>query len=311
MKKVGSERQPYFTKVGKDIIGMKSVHDVIKATDLDWQVEKQPIFLQGEKEIANKFATVRTDNNQVLGIVGNQYEVVQNIEGFEFIDDCLGDGIEFVKAGTYNKGERVFIAAKAPSVEICGDEVIPYILFTNSHDGSGTVKAIFTPMRLVCSNGLMLPARGHESGIITIKIPHTKNVKERLMIAKEVVTKNNIYIEALKQEANELLQTPFTAEQFQLLSAELAGIKGEADEKVTRGQNSLVEDLQLAYAEEDIQKFDGTAWKAINAVADAESHKINSRNTGNDEYEFERVAFGMTLLVAAYQIIARMTGRRR
>lgn len=310
MKVTGAERKPYFTKVGKDIIGMKSVQDVIKATDLDWAVEKQPIFLKGESEVPNRFATVRVDNNQVLGIVGNNYEVVQNIEGFEFIDDCLGDGIEFVKAGTYNKGERVFIAAKAPSVNICGDEVIPHILFTNSHDGSGTVQAIFTPMRLVCSNGLMLPAEGHESGIVKIKIQHTKNVKDRLMIAKEVILKNNIYIEALKKEAEELLATPFTESQFKALSEELAGIKGVEDEKVTRGQIALVGDLQTAYQEEDIQKFDNTAWKAINAVADAESHKVNSRNTGNDEYEFERVAFGMTMLVAAYQIIARMTGRR-
>jgi phage/plasmid-like protein (TIGR03299 family) len=311
MKALGAERKPYFTKVGKDIIGMKSVQDVIKATDLDWAVEKQPIFLKGESEVPNRFATVRVDNNQVLGIVGNNYEVVQNIEGFEFIDDCLGDGIEFVKAGTYNKGERVFIAAKAPSVNICGDEVIPHILFTNSHDGSGTVQAIFTPMRLVCSNGLMLPAEGHESGIVKIKIQHTKNVKDRLMIAKEVILKNNIYIEALKKEAEELLETPFTESQFKALSEELAGIKGVEDEKVTRGQIALVEDLQTAYQEEDIQKFENTAWKAINAVADAESHKVNSRNTGNDEYEFQRVAFGMTMLVTAYQIIARMTGRRR
>lgn len=311
MKAIGAERKPYFTKVGKDIIGMKSVQDVIKATDLDWTVEKQPIFLKGESEVPNRFATVRVDNNQVLGIVGNNYEVVQNIEGFEFIDDCLGDGIEFVKAGTYNRGERVFITAKAPSVNICGDEVIPHILFTNSHDGSGTVQAIFTPMRLVCANGLMLPAEGHESGIVKIKIPHTKNVKDRLMVAKEVILKNNIYIEALKKEAEELLATPFTESQFKALSEELAGIKGVEDEKVTRGQIALVEDLQTAYQEEDIQKFENTAWKAINAVADAESHKVNSRNTGNDEYEFQRVAFGMTMLVTAYQIIARMTGRRR
>ena len=49
--------------------------------------------MKGESEVPNRFATVRVDNNQVLGIVGNNYEVVQNIEGFEFIDDCLGDGI--------------------------------------------------------------------------------------------------------------------------------------------------------------------------------------------------------------------------
>jgi len=223
----------------------------------------------------------------------------------------LGEGIEFVKAGTYNKGERVFVAAKAPEVEICGDKIIPHILFTNTHDGSGTVKAIFTPMRLVCSNGLMLPAKGHESGIITIRIPHTKSVHDRLMIAQEVITKNNKYIDALKVEAEELLATEFSADEFIQLSKELAEVQGLEDEKVTKGQVTMIEDLQTAYNEEDIQKFEGTAWKAINAVADYETHKQNSRNTGNEEYQFERVAFGMALLTTAYAIIQRMVQARR
>lgn len=315
---IGAERAPYFAKVGKDVVGCKTVREVAKLAQLDWEVEKRPIYLQTTKQVAvddehedydqveDKFATVRKDTGKVLGIVGNQYEVVQNIEGFEFIDDVLGKDITFVKAGTHAKGTRVFIAAKAQSVEIEGDEIIPYILFTNSHDGAGTVTAIFTPMRQVCSNGLMLPAKGHQE--IKIRIQHTKNVKDRLMIAKEVIKKNNKYLEALKAQAAELRNTEFSKEEFTQLATELAKVK--EGEEMTKGQLQMIEDLQTAYQAEDLQKFEGTAWQAINAVADYDSHRIPARETGNNEDQFNRILYGMAVLQTAYQIIARMKGIR-
>ncbi len=71
----------------------------------------------------------------------------------------------------------------------------------------------------------------------------------------------------------------------------------------------MIADLMAAYAESDIAKFGGTAWKALMAASDYDSHKENSRNTGNDEYQFERTIYGMSVLVSAYSIIARMTGQ--
>lgn len=310
MKATGTERLPYFAKIGQDVIGFGSVAEVIEKTKLNWAVEKQPIFLDGGKRIEDRFATVRTDTGATLGIVGKNYEVVQNEQGFSFIDDCLGDDITFVRAGTYNRDERVFISAKAPSIEICGDEIIPHILFTNSHDTSGAVGATFTPMRLVCSNGLMLPAKGHEKGIVRIKIPHTKSVHDRLMISKEIMVKNNKYLEAIKQEAEHLLSIPFSDKEFLALSQDLAGISGESEEKVTKGQLTMVEDLALAYQEEDNQKFQGTAWGAITAASDYDTHRLNSRNTGNEEYSFERVVYGMSVLAVAFATVRTMISRR-
>lgn len=311
MKQMANERKSYYANIGNDVVGCSSVDEVMAKAGLDWTVEKRPIFLAGEKTIPNKFATVRTDTDKVLGIVKGGYEVVQNRDGFNFIDECLGEGITFTKAGTYNKGERVFVVGEAPSVEVAGDEVHPTILFTNSHDGGGSINAMFTPMRLICENGLMIPIPGHEKGIVKLRISHTKHVKDRLEIAKDLIMANNQYIEALRQRAEMLTKVEFSDEQFLQLSRELAAVEVPAEgeeEKITRGQQSIITDLAAAYEEEDIARFRGTAWGAILAASDYDTHKESSRNTGNEEYQFERVAYGMTMLVAAYQIIARMTG---
>lgn len=38
-----------------------------------------------EIEVPNFYATIRTDNETVLGFVGKDYEVVQNVEHFRFL----------------------------------------------------------------------------------------------------------------------------------------------------------------------------------------------------------------------------------
>lgn len=314
MKQMADARMPYYSKVGVDVKGANSLEEVMGRANLNWEVEKRPIFLEGNKVIPNQFATVRVDNEQVLGIVKSNYGVVQNKDAFSFIDECLGEGITFTKAGLYNRGERMFVIGEAPSVEICGDEVHPTILFTNSHDGSSGVSAMFTPMRVVCENGLMIPIAGHENGIVKTRISHTKHVKDRLQIAKDVISRNNKYIEALRQRAELLAATPFTDRDFELMTKEIAGIKTESDmELITRGQQSIIDDLNSAYEESDIAKFRGTAWGAILAASDYDTHKESSRNTGNMEYNFERVAYGMAVVVAAYAIVNRvaMMGVRR
>ena len=49
---IGAERAPYFAKVGKDVVGCNSVAEVAKLAELDWEVEKRPIYLQTTKQIA-------------------------------------------------------------------------------------------------------------------------------------------------------------------------------------------------------------------------------------------------------------------
>ena len=308
MKQMASARESYFAKVGTDVVGCKSVEEVMVKAGLDWEVDKRPVYLSGGKKIPDWFATVRSDTKQTLGMVKNNYSVVQNRDAFGFIDECLGEGITFTKAGTYDKGKRIFVVGEAPSVDICGDEVHPSILFTNSHDGSSGVTAMFTPMRIVCENGLMIPIEGHENGIRKIRVSHTRRVADRLQTAKQLIMESNQYIEALRHRAELLAATPFTDEQFQLMTKELAGVKTEEDaEKITWGQQALIDDMNSAYAEEDISKFRGTAWGAILAASDYDTHKESGRNTGNEEYNFGRVAYGMAVVVAAFAIVNRMT----
>ena len=117
----------------------------------------------------------------MLGVVGKDYEVVQNVDAFEFFDAIVGggDGILYETAGALGKGERIFITAKLPGYIRVGkgDFIEQYLMLTTSHDGFGSITAAFTPVRVVCRNTLNAAMRNHSNAI---KIRHTASANDRL-----------------------------------------------------------------------------------------------------------------------------------
>jgi phage/plasmid-like protein (TIGR03299 family) len=176
--------------------------EAIKHAGLDYTVEKRPLFtydndnilhdIEGSLQIAdievpNYYATVRTDTQQALGVVGKDYEVVQNKDAFTFFDAIVGgEGIMYETAGALGKGERIFITAKLPGyIKVGSDDLIEkYLFLTTSHDGFGSITAAFTPVRIVCNNTLNAAQRNCSN---SIKIRHTQNAKERLEQAHKVM----------------------------------------------------------------------------------------------------------------------------
>lgn len=135
--------------------------------------------------IDNRCATMRLDENKTLGVVSSSYGVVQNKHAFDFIDmlttgELGGETPVIESAGLLGNGERIFITAKFPEPIRLGsdDENIDmYVVFTTSHDGSGCVSVLCTPIRVVCQNTLNL-AMQRNSGKITFR--HTTNVMSRM-----------------------------------------------------------------------------------------------------------------------------------
>ena len=177
--------------------------EAIKFAGLDYEVIKSPLFTYKQEEIIgdhgevaaetkiavpNQFATLRTDNHAVLGVVGRDYEIVQNRNAFEFFDAIVGggDGILYETAGALGNGERIFITAKLPGYIRVGkqDMIEQYLLLTTSHDGFGSITAAFTPVRVVCQNTLNAAMRNLSN---SIKIRHTASANDRLKQAHKLM----------------------------------------------------------------------------------------------------------------------------
>lgn len=200
---------------------------------LDYTVEKRPLFTYDtanhladpgsaikipEVKIPEFHATVRTDNDTVLGVVGKDYEVVQNIDAFSFFDAIVGaeEGIMYETAGALGNGERIFITAKLPGYIRVGNEdlVEKYLFLTTSHDGYGSITAAFTPIRVVCANTLNAAMRNHTNAV---KIRHTNGAKDRLEQAHQLMGISNRLSQDLEQLFNRWAKVRITDEEVRKL----------------------------------------------------------------------------------------------
>lgn len=186
--------------LGKVVEDYPTSAEAIKAAGLDFEVEKRPLFtpinLAGDNPdlsipnllVHTHFATVRTDTHQQLGVVGSRYEIVQNAQAFTFFDAIVGggEGIMYETAGALGDGERIFITAKLPNyIKVDRSDLIEqYIFLTTAHDGSGSIQAAFTPIRIVCNNTLNLALKNH-SNMVTIR--HTASAPQQLALAHKVM----------------------------------------------------------------------------------------------------------------------------
>lgn len=178
--------------LGKIFDGDLSTADALQHSGLDFTVLKLPnihYLPNGEELISNdSFFTVRTDTNKVLGSrLGADYEVLQNIECFDLVDEILQSGRAKIEtAGSLNGGRKAFICLRvSQDIRLDSSDVVKqFVLLATSHDGSMSITAMPTNIRVVCNNTLSA-ALGSRVG--QIKIRHSQRSGERLAEAARVL----------------------------------------------------------------------------------------------------------------------------
>ena len=257
-----------------------------------------------ELEVPNYFATIRNDSNTVLGVVGKEYHIVQNREAFSFFDSIVGgtDGILYETAGALGNGERIFITAKLPDYIRVGngdDVTEKYIFLTTSHDGSGSITAAFTPVRIVCQNTLNASLRNMSN---VVRIRHTSGAKQRLDNAHKVMGLANEFSNQLEgifnewakvrvndHEAKKLIQLALCPNKETLLH-----IKSGNEDEISTVFKNTVEDA-FAYAmtsdSQQMETTKGTLFGAYNAVT---GYYQNVRSYKDNEAKLQSIILGGT-----------------
>lgn len=210
--------------LGKIVEQYPTSAEALKFAGLDYTVEKWPMNAfdpnnsgSGNRPVPDKFATVRTDNYNVLGVVGKDYEVVQNVDAFSFFDSIVGgDGMQYETAGALGKGERIFITAKLPGhIRVGKDDLIEqYLFLTTSHDGFGSITAAFTPIRVVCNNTLNAAMRRNTNAV---KIRHTASAKDRLAEAHKLMGISSVLGSKLSDIFNQWAKVRITDKEVRYL----------------------------------------------------------------------------------------------
>ena len=262
-----------------------------------------PIFTR-HGEIGGYKANVRSTDKQVLGVVTDRYKVVQNVEAFSFTDELLGHGVRYETAGSLMGGRKVWLLARLPrEFIIAGERISPYLVFSNTHDGSGAVRVAVTPIRVCCNNtlNLALHTASRSFGMV-----HTGDIKGKVQEAKETLFMADKYMESLGREFEKLRKQKITEQQVREYIELLLPVEKGAGAAAVRNVKKLRSDMEMRYFEApDLKKLGSNAYRFINAVSDFATHAEPIRRTKNyQENLFMRTYEGNPMIDRAYQFIA-------
>lgn len=251
-------------------INEKTVDAALEKAKLNYTVEKETLWLADKTKIEDMVANTYLDekgHKHILGVVGDKYEVVQNREGFAFVD-YISDGLKFVKGGMTHTG-MVYLIAELPSVDILGDKFNPYVIFRNSFNGKYQLSAAITPLRVVCQNQFNFAFK-HTAN--TINIRHSARVGERMEEAKEVLRGVANYMGHLNEVAKQFSGIKLSKSETELAVNMLFPTPDNADDL----KKVVIAQQKKAFAKmldaDDNQNHKGNAWGLVNAYTDYITH---------------------------------------
>ena len=269
---------PPWHGLGTRVADVMTWQEAIGAAGLDWEVALEPVFLGDGRRVECAQATVRQTDHAVLGIVGSGYSVVQNASAFRFLDDMMDDSRpKYETAGSLRGGRKVWALARLPrEIRIRGiDEIVPYLLLVNGHDGSHSLMIAVTPVRVVCQNTLNMALRGTPRKWQT---NHVGDVRGRVRAARETLGLAFAYLETFQEVAERLCSVTLTDEELREFATAvfpLADGWAEATRTIEKRRRELV---RLARTAPDLDGFHGSAWAAYNAAAAMNDHTLRTKH---------------------------------
>lgn len=289
--------------LGEIIQEAPTSEDALRLAGLDWNVIQEPVLTKYNEMIPGYKANVRDKDRRVLGVVTDRYKVVQNSEAFAFTDALLENGVKYETAGSLQEGRKTWMLARLPHQYIInGDEVSPYLVFMNSHDGSCSIKCAITPVRVVCNNTLNLALRTAKR---TWSCMHTGDIADKMLEARDTLFHASEYMAELGKSFDQLNRIRLSDQKVMEYIEMLIPEPDKATDIQKKNIRKLREDLKTRYFDApDLADVSRGGYRFINAVSDFATHSRPIRERGNfRESLFAKTVDGNPMIDKAYQMV--------
>lgn len=260
--------------------------DAMDQAGLNWKVSKTPIYDNNGKSIPGYQGVMRSDNQEVLGIVKSRYTLLQNSEAFQIMDTLLNEGMVYHSASSYKGGAIVSLTAKLPKFTIepvKGDIVEIRLSCSTSHDGSKSLRMIYAPYRLVCLNGLTTPDRDL-TGLLTAK--HTETMTVKINSVKNLFNRIRLETDQLVYNIKKLASKSTTEEMVDSYLFSVFGFRDVNPSDIpTRSKNIIAEVKNLAMVGKgsDIPGVKNTVWGVYNALTEYVDHYATVKGDNEED----------------------------
>ena len=270
--------------LGEELQPGAPIEDWVVAAGMAWRVEGSPVQFKtpdGTETYVGNQVLYRSDTNQPLSVVSDEFRVVQPVEVLEFFRDLTQIyGMQLSVAGCLFNGKRFWATAETGRAAdiVDGDRVRGHLVLMTGVDGTLATTAKFVATRVVCNNTLQLAMQ--ERGGAQARRTHRqtfdpREVKLDLGLLDESWDK---FVQDMKRLSSIKMSDDAAAKFFREL------VKTPKDEKSDEGMSratiKAVDDLmhRLRFGL-GAEMGRGTAWNALNAVTEKYTHGTARRES--------------------------------
>jgi hypothetical protein len=246
------------------------IFEVLYDGKISWTVNKEQLYTQDQKIATNAYCTRRSDNQDVLGIVGSRYMPMQNHQLVkEFIEATQEFNLTKVEGLCIDNGRKVIIRARIGDIQIGKDTVHRFITVSNTHDGTSQVKLGISNRVLVCSNGLMKEISSNELA----KVKHTTNAGEKMNWYIRNIPKVLAEEEQMMRNYKKLSEVPVNAKHIQAVIESVYGVDSALpEEEVSTRKKNQVKEFDRIMTNNGFNVHGNTLWGLLQVQTYLASH---------------------------------------
>ena len=241
-----------------------------------WNVRKEPvIYPEGVTPITKEYMVLRDTPTgiQSLAIVGDKYTPYQNEDLLSFGDNLLDGGAQWESAGFFRDGRTIFGALtidRELTLDPNGanDKTKTYLMVTTSHDGSSSIRAGVTPVRIICQNTLSLAWKTAKKANQSWSVRHTQGTEGRIAEARVALKLTHEYLDEFDIMARELFETPITVQQFDKMYETVYPKPTDQKSSLTLWDKKFDLTRGLYLSSSTNANITGTKWGALNAMTE-------------------------------------------
>lgn len=257
---------------------------LIKSAHLDFEVEKQPIFLKNKVRVPEKFATVRTDTKDAIGVVGERYKIIQNKDALAFFDLIVKrHGAKYAAAGSIRNGERIWVLAQLPGrITVNSDVVKKYLILTNNHNGMAALQIYFSPIRVENFTTLNVSLPNIKEGI---SIRHIGKINDKIAESKRIFGITKDYYREFAKITKRMARTKLNPKKTEQYFNSLLGIRGKGSTRILNQRKELMKHLKSRKP---------SLWSVYNAVTEyVDLERTVKNEKQNSSNRLDNIWFGV------------------
>ena len=174
----------------------------------------------------------KDNTNEVIGVVGDKYKIVQNMEVFSALDTLVDSGdARYTAAGEYNNGANIWMVMELPAgIQVANDPHAAFLLVQSSHDGSCAVRIRPIIERLYCMNQINRIIKGKSKNDYTYVMKHTTNSELSVNDIRNITQLTYDSIQQYEEVAGVLLKRKVDERQVRNIFKSVWALPSEVEE---------------------------------------------------------------------------------